>query len=158
MKLTVLGCSGSMPGPGLAGLGLPGRGRRLPDRARSRQRRARARCSATSPLHEVDAIILSHLHADHCLDLTSYVVALRYGPDRGGPRIPVIGPAGTKDRIETAYDPMARKLNLQELFDFGAAAQRRTRPVRGVVRAGQPSGAGLRDPADRRRTDAGLFR
>ena len=71
-------------------------------------------------LDEVDAIILSHLHADHCIDMTSYVVALRYGPGRGGPRIPVIGPSGTRTASRRAYDPLARKLGLHELFDFGA--------------------------------------
>jgi ribonuclease BN (tRNA processing enzyme) len=68
--------------------------------------------------HEVDAIVLSHLHADHCIDMTSYIVALRYGPVRPIRRIPVYGPSGTRTRIEAAYDPLARKLGLQELFDF----------------------------------------
>ncbi len=62
--------------------------------------------------------MLSHLHADHCIDMTSYIVALRYGPVRPIRRIPVYGPSGTKDRIEAAYDPLARKLGLHELFDF----------------------------------------
>ena len=51
MRLTVIGCSGSYPGPDSAGQLLPARGRRrrphLADPARPRQRRARARCSAT---------------------------------------------------------------------------------------------------------------
>jgi len=72
---------------------------------------------------DVDAVIISHLHADHCIDLTAYVVALRYGgegfrlrgPDR---RIPIIAPAGTHDRLAAAYDPLARKLGLNELFKF----------------------------------------
>ena len=72
---------------------------------------------------DVDAIVISHLHADHCIDLTAYVVALRYGgegyrlrgPDR---RIPLIGVPGTRDRLEAAYDPLARKLGLHELFSF----------------------------------------
>jgi ribonuclease BN (tRNA processing enzyme) len=75
---------------------------------------------------DVDAIIVTHLHADHCIDLTAYIVALRYGGDgyRGGAgsRIPLIGPAGTRDRIGAAYDPLARKLGLQELFGFSTHA------------------------------------
>jgi ribonuclease BN (tRNA processing enzyme) len=109
MKLTVLGCSGSMPGPDSPASGylveVDG---------------YRVVLDLGNGVHEVDAIILSHLHPDHCIDMTSLVVALRYGPNRGGPRIPVFGPSGTKDRIESAYDPMARKLNLHELFAFGA--------------------------------------
>jgi ribonuclease BN (tRNA processing enzyme) len=71
---------------------------------------------------ELDAILLSHLHADHCIDMTSYIVALRYGPTLPARRIPVYGPAGTKDRIATAYDPVARKLGLHELFEFATPA------------------------------------
>jgi ribonuclease BN (tRNA processing enzyme) len=49
--------------------------------------------------------MLSHLHADHCLDLCSYYVARKYDPS-GGPhaRLPVYGPAGTADRLARAYD------------------------------------------------------
>jgi ribonuclease BN (tRNA processing enzyme) len=55
-------------------------------------------------LRDLDAILLSHLHADHCLDLCSMYVALRYHPD-GPPtrRIPVHGPAGTFRRLADAY-------------------------------------------------------
>jgi ribonuclease BN (tRNA processing enzyme) len=117
MKLTVLGCSGSLPGPDSPASGylVEADGYRVVLDLGNGALGALQRHTA---LRDVDAIILSHLHADHCLDMTAYVVALRYGPDRGGPRIPVFGPAGTKDRIESAYDPLARKLNLQELFDF----------------------------------------
>jgi ribonuclease BN (tRNA processing enzyme) len=71
---------------------------------------------------DVDAIVISHLHADHCIDLTAYIVALRYGPAdyRLGPqdRISIVGPSGTRGRLEAAYDPYARKLGLSELFNF----------------------------------------
>jgi ribonuclease BN (tRNA processing enzyme) len=119
MKLTVLGCSGSMPGPDSPASGylVEVDGYRVVLDLGNGVAGALSRHVA---LHEVDAIILSHLHPDHCIDMTSLVVALRYGPNRGGPRIPVFGPSGTKDRIESAYDPMARKLNLHELFAFGA--------------------------------------
>ena len=53
----------------------------------------------------VDAVALSHLHADHCLDLCGLYVALRYHP--GGPpprRLPVHGPTGTAARLARAYD------------------------------------------------------
>jgi ribonuclease BN (tRNA processing enzyme) len=126
VKLTVLGCSGSMPGPDSPasgylieaedyklvldlGHGAFGALQRYVDPA------------------EVDAIIVTHLHPDHCIDLTAYIVALRYGGARyrcNGPegRIPLIGPAGTRDRLEAAYDPYARKLGLHELFGFSTPA------------------------------------
>jgi ribonuclease BN (tRNA processing enzyme) len=56
-----------------------------------------------SGLYDVDAICLSHLHADHCLDLCSYTVARRYAPGGARPPIPVYGPAGTAERMTRAY-------------------------------------------------------
>jgi ribonuclease BN (tRNA processing enzyme) len=84
---------------------------------------------------EVDAIVISHLHADHCIDLTAYIVALRYGGDgfrHIGPegRIPLIGVPGTRDRIEAAYDPLARKLSLHELFAFATPTDGELGPFR----------------------------
>jgi ribonuclease BN (tRNA processing enzyme) len=117
MKLTILGCSGSLPGPDSPASGylVEADGYRI---VLDLGNGVVGALQRHVQLHEVDAIILSHLHPDHCIDMTSYVVAQRYGPHRGGPRIPVFGPSGTRDRIESAYDPLARKLNLHELFDF----------------------------------------
>jgi ribonuclease BN (tRNA processing enzyme) len=56
-------------------------------------------------LADIDAVCLSHLHADHCLDLCGLYVWLKYHPDgRRGMRIPVHGPAGTAARLARAYD------------------------------------------------------
>ena len=52
---------------------------------------------------EVDAVGFSHLHPDHCLDLCAFYVAARYSPTAPWPRIPVLGPAGTRDRLTAAY-------------------------------------------------------
>ncbi len=61
--------------------------------------------------------MLSHLHADHCLDLTSYYVARKYGPQGPAPQIPVLGPSGTADRMARAYDlPYEQGMNGE--FDF----------------------------------------
>ncbi len=122
MKLTVLGCSGSAPGPDSPASGylLEADGYRIVLDLGHGAFGALQRHVAPA---DVDAILVSHLHADHCIDLTAYIVALRYGGAgfrAGGPdgRIPLIGPAGTRDRIEAAYDPYARKLGLHELFGF----------------------------------------
>jgi ribonuclease BN (tRNA processing enzyme) len=127
VKLTVLGCSGSMPGPDSPASGylVEAEGYRILLDVGNGVVGALQRHVG---LHEIDAIIVSHLHPDHCIDLTSYIVALRYGPHRGGRRIPLFGPPGTRDRIESAYDPMARKLNLHELFDFGVPHSRELGP------------------------------
>jgi ribonuclease BN (tRNA processing enzyme) len=54
-------------------------------------------------LTSVDAIVLSHLHADHVLDACNYVVVRRYAPDGPYPTLPVYGPAGTAARLAAAY-------------------------------------------------------
>jgi ribonuclease BN (tRNA processing enzyme) len=122
VKLTVLGCSGSTPGPDSPASGylLEADGYRLVLDLGHGAFGALQRYVRPT---EVDAIMVSHLHADHCIDLTAYLAALRYGGAGyrlPGPtaRIPLIGPAGTRDRIAAAYDPLARKLALQELFAF----------------------------------------
>jgi ribonuclease BN (tRNA processing enzyme) len=120
--LTVLGCSGSTPGPDSPASGylLEADGYRLvldlgQGAFGALQRHVRPA--------DVDAVVVSHLHADHCLDLTAYIVALRYGgagfrsPGPGG-RISIVGVPGTRDRLEAAYDPVARKLGLHEIFAF----------------------------------------
>lgn len=134
MKLTVLGCSGSAPGPASPASGylVEAEGYRLvldlgQGAFGALQRHARPA--------DVDAIVISHLHPDHCIDLTGYVVALRYGGDGyrcTGPdgRIPLIGVPGTRDRLEAAYDPLARKLSLHELFVFGTTSERQLGPFR----------------------------
>lgn len=117
MKLTVLGCSGSLPGPDSPASGylVESDGYRMVLDLGSG---ALGPLQRLVDLHEVDAIVLSHLHPDHCLDLTGYHVALRYGPVRQSVKIPVIGPSGTRARIEAAIDPLARKTGLHEVFDF----------------------------------------
>ena len=52
----------------------------------------------------VDAVLLSHLHADHCLDLCGYYVLRKYHPGGVAPRVPVWGPEGTAARMARAYD------------------------------------------------------
>ena len=54
--------------------------------------------------HEIDAIALSHLHADHCLDLCGYYVAARYSPNAPWPRRPVYAPASAAARLARAYE------------------------------------------------------
>jgi ribonuclease BN (tRNA processing enzyme) len=122
MKLTVLGCSGSGPGPDSPASGylVEVEGYRLVLDMGNGSFGPLQRHVAP---HEVGAIVLSHLHPDHFIDLTSYIVALRWGPIRPLRRIPLYGPAGTKDRLAAAYDPLARKLGLHELFDFAAPGE-----------------------------------
>ena len=103
MRLTVVGCAGSFPGPDSPASCylLEHDGRRiLLDLGNG----ALGPLQRYADLYDIDAVVLSHLHADHCLDLTSYYVWRRYRPEGPAHAIPVIGPAGTADRMARAYD------------------------------------------------------
>jgi ribonuclease BN (tRNA processing enzyme) len=56
-------------------------------------------------LFGIDAICLSHLHADHCIDLAAYWVARQFAPDGAKPPIPVYGPPGTATRVTPHLGP-----------------------------------------------------
>lgn len=120
MKLTIVGCSGSFPGPDspascylleqdgfrlLIDLGNGALG--------ALQRHAR--------LDQVDAILLSHLHADHCLDLCPYHVVRTYSPYGPFARIQVHAPSGAAGRLAAAYG-MPDEPALDTSFDFVALA------------------------------------
>ena len=98
MRLTVIGCSGSVPGPSSAascylieadgfalvldlGNGALGPLQRHVD------------------LAAIGTVLLSHLHPDHCADVCSLAVALEYGLFAPADPIPVLGPAGLGDRL-----------------------------------------------------------
>jgi ribonuclease BN (tRNA processing enzyme) len=119
MKVTVVGCSGSVPGPhspASSYLVEADGFRLLVDLGHG----AFGALQRYVQPADVDAIVITHLHADHCIDLTAYVVSLRYGGPghRGIKPIPLIGPESLQYRLSTAYDPQARNLGLTELFDF----------------------------------------
>lgn len=62
---------------------------------------------------DVDAVIISHEHPDHCVDLSAFYRARRYGGKAGG-RIPLLCPPGVVDRI----DPLEPDGNLSAFFDI----------------------------------------
>ena len=131
MRLTVVGCSGSFPGPDSAAscylLEAPYEGRtfRLVLDLGNGAFGALQRC--VDP-YSVDAVGLSHLHADHCLDMCSYYVARRYHPDGPRPPMPVYGPFGTADRLAVAYGlPLAP--GMRDDFRFHAWATKEARTI-----------------------------
>ena len=109
MRLTVVGCSGSYPGPDspascyLLEADQDGRTWRVLMDLGS---------GALGALHRyvdplsIDAVLLSHLHADHCLDLCGLYVMLKHSPvgPTPRPRVPVWGPSTTAARLARAYD------------------------------------------------------
>src|SRR5215472_11189811 len=104
MRLTVVGCSGSIPGPDSAASCylLEEDGFRL---AVDLGNGALGSLQKYAGLFDIDAVCLSHLHADHCVDLYSYAIARTYSPGGLQPPIPVYGPAGTRERIGLIHGP-----------------------------------------------------
>jgi ribonuclease BN (tRNA processing enzyme) len=101
MRLTVIGCAGSFPGPESPAscyLVEADGFRMLLDLGNG----ALGALQRYVGLYEIDAICLSHLHGDHCLDMNSYWVARTYAPDGPRPPVPVYGPAGTAERLAAA--------------------------------------------------------
>jgi ribonuclease BN (tRNA processing enzyme) len=120
MKLTVIGCSGSFPGPDSAAScylleaddGDARTWRILLDLGSG----ALGPLQRFASAEDLDGIFLSHLHPDHCLDLCGLYVLRKYHPSGAFSRIPVWGPAGVEQRMAQAYDLPAP--GMTEEFDF----------------------------------------
>ena len=120
MRLTVVGCSGSYPGPDSAAscylLEAEREGRTwrvLLDLGSGALGTLQRLVDPTT----IDAVLVSHLHPDHYFDLSGLYVLWKYHP--GGPRrrIPVWGPAGIAAQAARAYglDP---RTGMSQEFDF----------------------------------------
>ncbi len=121
MRLQVIGCSGSVPGPTSAAscylvqaddfslvLDL-GSGSLGP-------------LQALLGFADIDAIWLSHLHADHCLDMASLGVALQHSGVHLRRPIPVVADPLAPMRIASATWPGQPASSLTGLFDFATEA------------------------------------
>jgi ribonuclease BN (tRNA processing enzyme) len=119
MRLTVVGCSGSFPNPESAASCylIEAAGFRLVVDFGN---------GAVGPLQKyvdllkIDAVVLSHLHADHCVDLYSYSIARTFSPAGPQPPIPVYGPARTAERIGLLHgvdgdDELAKRFTFETL-------------------------------------------
>jgi ribonuclease BN (tRNA processing enzyme) len=121
-RLTVIGCSGSYPGPE-----SPASCYLLEAEQDGRTFRILLDLGNGSlgQLHRyvdpltVDAVFLSHLHADHCLDMCGFYVMRKYHPTGPQPRIPVWGPEDTPGRLARAYD-LPLDPGMTEEFSFHA--------------------------------------
>lgn len=108
MRLTVVGCSGSFPSPGSpASCYLV---EADDDTGRTWRVLLDLGSGALGPLQRfvrpdaIDAILLSHLHPDHFMDMCGLYVARHYDPTGEAPgALPVHGPAGTAERLQQAY-------------------------------------------------------
>jgi ribonuclease BN (tRNA processing enzyme) len=118
MQVTVIGCAGSFPGPNSpascylvehegASIVLD-----LGNGALGSLQRHIAPAS-------IDAVLLTHLHVDHCIDMTSFYVYRNYHPEGELPSIPVFGPEGTAEQLARAYG-MVDDTEMRSRFDFAS--------------------------------------
>jgi ribonuclease BN (tRNA processing enzyme) len=116
VKLTVVGCSPAWPNPGSAQSGyvVSNDGRRvLLDCGPG----VLARLRETEPWPTIDAIILTHLHLDHCGDLVPWLWGHVLGPAVGtkGPQL-FVPPSGLA-RI-SAFAPLGRFLEVFGVHEY----------------------------------------
>lgn len=131
MRLTIVGCSGSFAGPEspassyLVEAEDAGRIWRVVLDLGSGALGALQRYTELGAL---DAVLISHLHPDHFIDLCGLYVARRYDPHADPTEpvapLPVYGPAGTAERVLAAYGPDAAAdlpsvYDVRELTDAG---------------------------------------
>ncbi|HET9657629.1 MAG TPA: MBL fold metallo-hydrolase [Kineosporiaceae bacterium] len=121
LTLSIVGCSGSFPSPDSAAscylLQAPaGAGGAVSRVLLDLGSGALGPLQRLTDVHDLDAVLLSHLHPDHFMDLCGLYVALKYDPDRSlGRRLLVYGPGGTADRLRQAYGSDVGRL--EEVFD-----------------------------------------
>ncbi len=116
MKVTVVGCSGTFPGPQSccsAYLLEAGGFRLLVDAGNG----ATGALQQHVGILDLDAIVISHLHGDHYLDLVTYTYARRYHPAGCPGPVPVYGPDGTRSQVAAAYARPVDTL-LDAVYDF----------------------------------------
>jgi ribonuclease BN (tRNA processing enzyme) len=116
VQLTVLGCAGTFPGPDspCSGYLVEHDGYRLVVDLGSG---ALGTLQRYCDVRDVDAVYITHLHADHCLDLVAYSYARRYHPAGPPPVLPVYGPAGLCERICGSFEEPPAD-GLLEVYDF----------------------------------------
>jgi len=68
------------------------------------------------------AVVLSHCHIDHCVDLGSLYVMRRYGPVAPREPLRVLGPLDTPERMVGIYGS-ASLADLTEILDFRALTE-----------------------------------
>lgn len=134
MELTVIGCSGSFAGPASPAscyvLSAPDAEGRTWNIALDMGNGALGALQRHIHPRDLDAVLLTHLHPDHCFDIAGLYVILYYQPDpalamRG--LLPVFAPAGARTRLDRAYEPedgpgMVGAFDYRDVADGGVFA------------------------------------
>ena len=118
MRLTVLGCSGSMPAPDSPAAGYLVRADGFALGLDLGNGTLGAMQQHVDPFR-LGGLVLSHLHPDHCADVSALHVYLCYHPEPLVPRVrlPLYGPSETASRLAAAAAPSAADLATTDLSD-----------------------------------------
>lgn len=119
MKLTVVGCAGSYPtpeSPGSCYLIEHDDHRILLDLGNGALGPLQQHVALEWP-RALDAVILSHCHADHCADTAVLFVQRNYAPQPARDRLLMLGPGETRDRVAGVYG-MTDPSPLDDQFEF----------------------------------------
>jgi hypothetical protein len=131
VRLTILGCAGSIPGPGANASGylLEADGFVM---ALELGNGTLSQLQAVASPFDLDALVLSHLHPAHCADFAALTVVRRYHPLRpdGGPgRLPVYGPRDVEQRLVNLYAPNEAERAETDLNDVYRFSELSASPV-----------------------------
>lgn len=116
MKLSIVGSAGTFPAPhsGCSSYLIEQDGfRLLVDIGNGSTGALQEVCGLLGP----DAVVISHLHGDHYLDLVTYTYARRYHPQGQASCLPVYGPAGIRRQVAAAFARNVDEL-LDTVYDF----------------------------------------
>jgi len=118
MRLTVLGCSGSTPGPDSPAAGYLVLTDGFTVALDLGNGTVGAMQRHLDPF-ELGGLALSHLHPDHCADVSALHVYLRHHPEPPAHRrrLPVFGPSETATRLAAAVAPSKEELAVTDLSD-----------------------------------------
>lgn len=144
MRLIVLGCSGSGPGPGSPASGYlleAGDQRLIMDLGNGTMGALQRHIDPWL----LDGVLLSHLHADHCADMSALIVHRMYHPfppfDARERLLPVFAPVEAPDRLAGQWATSAAEraeTDLSSILDFHPLHDGATAELGGVtLRAGR---------------------
>lgn len=130
MRVTVLGSSASYAGPGQACAG------HLVEGADSSVlfdcgNGVLANLGRVLDPLKLDAVVISHYHPDHLVDLFSMQALLRYAPEGPAPRMRVFAPSGVSERMKCLLSDRGAS-EFDEAFEFVDLEDGVTLPVDGL--------------------------
>ncbi len=155
MRITVLGCSGSVSGPDSPASGYLLTAPDTPPLVLDFGPGVLGALQRFADPGEV-SVLLSHLHADHCLDLPGLLVWRRYHPNPPKGRALVYGPSDTARRIGVASAECGGDIDdISDTIDLHHWAD--GEPVTVAISPSRPGGSttrpSLRVPPDQRAPD-----